>query len=86
MLLYSELMQIPYVRGLRRSRLVQQIVWLCDMGNHYIPLLPLPLEFKVENSIHFKGVQKKLGFILRDEGKATNSWFCGTELARLSKF
>jgi hypothetical protein len=64
MLLYSKRMQIPYVHGLRQPRLVQQIVWLCDLGNYYIPLLPLTLQLTVQNFIHFQGVQKTTGFPL----------------------
>lgn len=64
MLLYSKLKQVPYVHGLRQPRLVQQIVCLCDMGNYYISLLPLTLQFTVQNFIHFKGVEKTAGFLL----------------------
>ena len=73
MLLYSKRMQIAYVHGLRQPRLVQQIVWLCDLGNYYMPLLPLTLQLTVQNLIHFQGVQKITGFPLT--GRNNGNYF-----------
>jgi hypothetical protein len=76
MLLYSELMQIPYVHGFRQPRLVQQIVCLCDMANYHMPFLPLILQFKMQNSIHFKGVRKTAGFRLTGRRKGKLIYGC----------
>jgi hypothetical protein len=61
-------------------------VWLCDKLNQNILFPARTLHSREQNSSYLKGEQRQeqRGVLLGGEGKATNLWFCETELARIS--